>query len=166
MDPLTIVERYILRFFYACIGYALIGFSWGAIQSGVPSIRHFLEAPPGRFIILAHGHINLLGWVEMAIFGATYYILPRILKRPVYSDALVKTHFWTHNIGLCMMVIGFFVAGYQGASLFHQGQFEAINAAEAPWMGVVGLGGFLVLGANAIFGWNIYKTARTRSVTT
>jgi len=128
MDPLTTVERYILRFFYACIAYALIGFSWGAIQSGVPVIRHFLEAPPARFIILAHGHINLLGWVEMAIFGATYYIIPRILRRPIASERLVKVHFWTHNLGLVMMVAGFFVAGYTGGRLFWEGAADQIMA--------------------------------------
>ncbi|MDH5526982.1 MAG: cbb3-type cytochrome c oxidase subunit I [Nitrospirota bacterium] len=162
MQPLGIVDRYILRFFYACIGYALIGFSWGAIQSGIPVIRHFLEAPPARFIILAHGHINLLGWVEMAIFGASYYIIPKILQREVHSERLVKVHFWTHNLGLCLMVIGFFVAGYKGGQLFWAGNPQLIAAAKGPWMGVVGMGGFLVLGANAIFGWNIYKTARAR----
>jgi len=160
MDSLSVVERYILRFFYACIAYALIGFSWGAIQSGVPVIRHFLEAPPARFIILAHGHINLLGWVEMAIFGATYYIIPRILQRPIYSDRLVKVHFWTHNVGLCLMVIGFFIAGYLGGTLFWEGAGDQISAARGPWMGLVGIGGFLVLGANGIFGYNVYRTAR------
>jgi cbb3-type cytochrome oxidase subunit 1 len=161
MEQLSTVERYILRFFYACIGYALIGFSWGAIQSGIAPIRHFLEAPPARFIILAHGHINLLGWVEMAIFGASYYIIPRVLKRPVASAGLVKVHFWTHNAGLLMMVIGFFVAGYLGGHLFWEGAADQISHARAPWMGVVGMGGFLVLGANAIFGYNIYRTARS-----
>ena len=163
MEPLSTVDRYILRFFYACIGYALIGFSWGAIQSGVPTIRHFLEAPPARFIILAHGHINLLGWVEMAIFGASYYIIPRVLNRPVASDRLVKVHFWTHNLGLVMMVAGFFVAGYLGAHLFWNGVASqtSITHARAPWMGMVGMGGLLVLGANAIFAYNIYRTARS-----
>jgi len=161
MAELTIVERYILRFFYACIGYALIGFSWGAIQSGIAPIRHFLEAPPARYIILAHGHINLLGWVEMAIFGASYYIIPRVLGRPIASSGLVKVHFWTHNAGLLMMVGGFFVAGYLGGHLFWLGAGDQISHARAPWMGVVGMGGFLVLAANAIFGYNVYRTARS-----
>ena len=162
MDGLTTVERYILRFFYACIAYALIGFSWGAIQSGVPAIRHFLDAPPARFIILAHGHINLLGWVEMAIFGATYYIIPRILNRPIASERLVKAHFWSHNLGLVMMVGGFFVAGYVGGRLFWEGAGDQIAAAKAPWMGVVGTGGLLVLAANALFAFNVYRTARPK----
>ena len=69
--------KYILWFVYACIIYSIIGFSWGAIMGGVPAFRHFVDySAHGRLITLAHGHINLLGWVEMAIFAALYYVVP------------------------------------------------------------------------------------------
>jgi len=59
-----------------------------------------------------------------------------------------------------MMVGGFFVAGYTGRHLFWEGAADQISAARAPWMGVVGTGGLLVLLANALFGYNVYRTAR------
>jgi nitric oxide reductase large subunit len=69
--------RYILLFVYACIIYSIIGFSWGAIMGGVPAFRHFVDySAHGRLITLAHGHINLLGWVEMAIFAALTMLFP------------------------------------------------------------------------------------------
>jgi heme/copper-type cytochrome/quinol oxidase subunit 1 len=83
--------RMTLLFVYACIVYAIIGFSWGAVMGGVPMLRMFVDtAPHGGLIRLAHGHINLLGWVEMAIFGAIYYFVPRLVNRPIYSLRLVK----------------------------------------------------------------------------
>jgi cbb3-type cytochrome oxidase subunit 1 len=103
--------------------------------------------------------------VEMAIFGATYYIIPRILNRPIASERLVKVHFWSHNSGLVMMVGGFFVAGYLGGRMFWDGTADRIGAAQGPWLGVVGLGGMLVLMANALFGYNVYLTARSRPET-
>jgi cbb3-type cytochrome oxidase subunit 1 len=82
--------RYTLWFVYACIIYSIIGFSWGAMMGGIPAFRHFVdEAPHGRLITLAHGHINLLGWVEMAIFAALYYVVPRLANRSIYSVRLV-----------------------------------------------------------------------------
>ena len=99
-------KRYILLFVYACIIYSIIGFSWGAIMGGVPAFRHFVDySAHGRLITLAHGHINLLGWVEMAIFAALYYVVPTVSRRPIYSLRLVKVHFWTHNFGLIGMVV-------------------------------------------------------------
>lgn len=45
-----------------------------------------------------HAHLNLLGWVSMAIFGLIYCIFPK-----AGETKLAKTHFWLHNIGLPLM---------------------------------------------------------------
>lgn len=55
-----------------------------------------------------HVHINLLGWTTLTIAGILYYLFPELT-----DHLLAKTHFWLHNIGLPMMMIGlaFTVAG-------------------------------------------------------
>ena len=117
--------KYILWFVYACIIYSIIGFSWGAIMGGVPAFRHFVDySAHGRLITLAHGHINLLGWVEMAIFAALYYVVPTVARRPIYSLRLVKIHFWMHNFGLIGMVVFFLVAGLLGGLALGKTQKE------------------------------------------
>ncbi len=45
-----------------------------------------------------HAHLNLLGWVSMAIFGLIYCVFPK-----VGETKLAKAHFWLHNIGLPLM---------------------------------------------------------------
>jgi cbb3-type cytochrome oxidase subunit 1 len=148
--------KYVLWFVYACIIYSIIGFSWGAIMGGVPAFRHFVDySAHGRLITLAHGHINLLGWVEMAIFGALYYVVPTLARRPIYSLRLVKVHFWMHNFGLIGMVVFFFAAGLLGG-------LSTISDPErmvSHLLAFVGIFGTLVLTANIIWGYNLYKTA-------
>ena len=149
------LTRYILWFVYACIIYSIIGFSWGAIMGGVPSFRHFVDySPHGRLITLAHGHINLLGWVEMAIFAALYYVVPTVARRPIYSIRLVKIHFWMHNFGLIGMVSFFLAAGLLGGMVIGQDGERMVNHLLA----FVGIFGTLVLMANIIWGYNLYKT--------
>jgi cytochrome c oxidase cbb3-type subunit 1 len=146
-----------LLFVYACISYAIIGFSWGALMGGIPAFRMFVDtAPHGRLILLAHGHINLLGWVEMAIFGSIYYFIPRLVNRPIYSMTLVKVHFWMHNVGLMGMVILFTTAGFIGG--YDPG--PEVEATVTHLMAGVGLFGTLVLLANIIWGYNIFKTGK------
>jgi cbb3-type cytochrome oxidase subunit 1 len=147
--------RYILLFVYACIIYSIIGFSWGAIMGGVPAFRHFVDySAHGRLITLAHGHINLLGWVEMAIFAALYYVVPTVSRRPIYSLRLVKIHFWTHNFGLIGMVVFFFSAGLVGGLSTGPDTEKLVSHLLA----FVGIFGTLVLTANIIWGYNLYKT--------
>lgn len=146
--------KYTLWFIYACIIYSIIGFSWGALMGGVPTFRDIVASGiPGHRIVLAHAHINLLGWVEMAIFGAVYYLVPRLVRRPIYSMRLVRVHFWMHNFGLLGLVVFFTAAGLVG--IF----WEEGNSAASRFMALSGMFGGLVLLANIIWGYNIYKTS-------
>ena len=147
--------RYTLWFVYACIIYSIIGFSWGAAMGGIPAIRHFVNATShGNLITLAHGHINLLGWVEMAIFAALYYVVPAVARQPIYSVRLVKVHFWMHNFGLIGMVLFFLVAGLAGGYVD-----DNTEQVVSRMLAFVGIFGTLVLLANIIWGYNLYKTA-------
>lgn len=153
-------RRYILWFVYACIIYSIIGFSWGAVVGMVPDLRDFINNRPfGNLIMLGHGHINLLGWVEMAIFAALYYVVVRVVNRPIYSLKLVKVHFWIHNFGLLGMVISFVAAGALGGMSSMTMPIEEVNKVVRPLMILVGTFGLLVLSANIIWGYNLFRTA-------
>ncbi|CAH2713614.1 hypothetical protein BACCIP111895_00750 [Neobacillus rhizosphaerae] len=59
-----------------------------------------------------HVHINLLGWMSMALAGLIYVAFPSAEK-----TTLAKVHFWIHNISLPIMMIGlaFLVSGTEKA---------------------------------------------------
>jgi hypothetical protein len=58
-----------------------------------------------------HAHINLLGWVSMAIFGLIYHFYPHAAE-----TRLAKLHFWLHNIGLPLMQGGLAIEIISGNS--------------------------------------------------
>lgn len=152
-------RKYTLWFVYACIIYSLIGFSWGALMGGITEFRHFVDHRlHGDLIVRAHTHINLLGWVEMAIFAAVYYIIPRLVKRPIYSLKLVKWHFWVHNFGLIGMVVFFTVAGVLGGMASVSSSPAEVEEIVKPLLAVMGMFGTLVLLANCIWAFNLFRT--------
>jgi hypothetical protein len=57
----------------------------------------------------AHVHMNLLGFVAMIIFGVGYQILPRMMGYGLFSPRLAVAHWWLANVGLALMVAGFFL---------------------------------------------------------
>ncbi len=151
--------RYTLWFIFACIVYSIIGFSWGALMGGMREFRNFVDySAYGHKIVLAHTHINLLGWVECAIFAALYYVMPRLAGRPIHSVKLVKVHFWIHNFGLVGLVVFFTLAGMVGA-LPPDPDVDAPGRLYGHLMGVGGGFGSLVLLANIIWGYNLFRTA-------
>ena len=154
-----VYTRYMLWFVYCCIIYSIIGFSWGALMGGISEFRHFVDHRlHGDLIVRAHTHINLLGWVEMAIFAAVYYIVPRLVRRPIYSITLVKVHFWTHNIGLIGMVLLFTIAGVLGGMASVALAPDEVEKIVKPWLAAMGLFGTVVLIANLIWAYNLFRT--------
>lgn len=74
--------------------YLLIGISFG-VYMGITENFDYGHT---------HAHINLLGWATMAVFGVIYCIFPR-----AGSSKLGKVHFWIHNIGIPILVMGMFL---------------------------------------------------------
>lgn len=83
-----------------------------------------------------HAHLNLLGWVSMAIFGIIYSIYPHAAK-----TNLATIHFWLHNIGLPVMQVSLFV------ELLGNGAFT---------IGVV-IGSILIVVGTLLFVINLFK---------
>jgi cytochrome c oxidase cbb3-type subunit 1 len=71
----------------------------------------------------------------------------------------VKVHFWIHNTGLLGMVIMFTTAGIISGtqSLLHSP--DEVEKMIRPLMGALGIFGSLVLLANIIWGYNIFRTS-------
>lgn len=128
-------------------------------MGGIAEFRYFVDhRMHGQLIVRAHTHINLLGWVEMAIFATVYYVVPRLVKRPIYSLRLVKVHFWIHNLGLIGMVVFFTTAGVMGGMASQYATPEEVEDVVRPLLASVGIFGSLVLLANFIWAYNLFKT--------
>ena len=98
----------ILKFIVMSVTHLLIGTVQGVIQT-LPEFALWIRAtgPAGHMIDpLAHAHINLVGGVTMALMGLFYYVLPKLVHRPIYSRVLSNTSFWFSTLG----VMGFFSA--------------------------------------------------------
>jgi len=85
-----------------------------------------------------HGHLMLLGFVAMMIYGIGLHVLPRFSGRPLFSERLANWQLYLANGGLWLMA-----AGWLGRS--------------AP---LVATGGAVTWVAMALFSLNILLTVR------
>ncbi|MEH7491289.1 cbb3-type cytochrome c oxidase subunit I [Neobacillus niacini] len=83
-----------------------------------------------------HAHVNLLGWVSMALFGLIYHFYPNAA-----NSKIAKTQFWLHNIGVPVML--------GGISL----QVLGVSAALAPTI----IGSLAVVIGVILFMVNVFK---------
>lgn len=80
-----------LLFFASGVVYVILGMLWG-IHMGMA--QDFTLAP-------AHAHLNLVGFVTMALAGLFYHLTPRAAGSP-----LARVHYVLATLGVWMMVPG------------------------------------------------------------
>lgn len=85
------MSRWPNAFFMAASLYILVGVNWGLYMS----VTHDFATAP------AHAHLNLLGWVSLALMGGFYALLGK--ETPAW---LVKTNFALMNVGVLCMITG------------------------------------------------------------
>jgi cbb3-type cytochrome oxidase subunit 1 len=61
----------------------------------------YMGAAQDFSLVPVHTHLNLLGWVSLALIGCIY-----LLKPALATTRLARVHFWLHNIGLPAMMLG------------------------------------------------------------
>lgn len=98
-------HRFLLKFLLISALSLFIGTVHGVLQV-LPPVRAWLDSigspygGPGHMIDpLAHAHMNLVGGVVMLVIGVTYYLLPILSGRSIYSLRLVQHSFWLVTLG-------------------------------------------------------------------
>lgn len=107
--------------------------SIGVVFGLVMGITHQFEYAP------VHAHLNLLGWATLGLAGVIYHLFPR-----AGGHWLGLVHFWLHNIGLPVFVVGLF---------FLQGG----HAAAEP---VVAIGATIAVVGILFFAANLFRNLR------
>ena len=77
----------------------------------VPGLVTIPMAPEHYYAMLtAHPLVGAYGWAYLAVFSAFYYLVPTLIKRPLYSIKLANGHMWMHIVGLLTVwSAGFFL---------------------------------------------------------
>lgn len=133
MNPI-IVYFTILSLLYLIIGAAL-----GLIMAVYP--------PSINYLLLAHIHFLLLGFVAMMIYSVSYHVLPRFSGFNLYSETLITVQFYLVNIGLIGMVVTWIISGdvisgfYQILSLGFFASMEFIGVCIFVYNNVMTLAG-------------------------
>ena len=121
-----------VRFIQVSVIYFLIGVVAGLVM-GIAEAFQYTSA---------HAHINLLGWVSLAIIGAIYTIYPEAGR-----TKLARVQFWLHNIGLPLLVI---------SMLLFANEMTGVGIPTAA------VGGVLVIVSVVLFIVNVFRNVASK----
>lgn len=110
--------------------YLLVGMTMGIAMGAT---ERFALAP-------AHAHVNLLGWVTLAVAAVVFALWPQ-----ASTTRLAQTFFWLYNLALPPTMIG----------------LSFVLLGHAQWMPVVVVGQLALYAAAIIFVANLFLHVRT-----
>ncbi len=132
----------------------------------VASIAQFSETSIG------YSHLGFYAFFSMVMFGAMYYILPRLVGREWRYATLIKLHFWSAAYGIGLLVTMLLIGGWvQGLSLNDPTlAFSETTETILPYLRGRSLATLLLAVSHGIFAYHfglmLFGLGRTASVPT
>lgn len=111
--------------------------------------------------VVGHAHVALLGTFSYIQMAAIYYGLPRILKRPIYSERIANIQFWASVISFFFFFVALTIAGLQQAAGWSsQVMVQYASLWLKPMYFLRTLSGLVLVFTFYLFAYNIYMTVR------
>lgn len=89
-----------------------------SLQGVVTAIRSVNRVVHFTHYTIAHAHLGMYAFATMVMFGAIYYMIPRVMGREWPSAGLIRIHFWGSAVGVLFYWAALTVGGIeQGVNL-------------------------------------------------
>jgi cbb3-type cytochrome oxidase subunit 1 len=120
------------RLIHTAVAFFVVGVALGTTMGAAQDFR----------FVHVHVHINLLGWVALALIGLIYRLHPHLQQ-----GWLAHTHYWLHTVGLVVFM----------------GSFAWGVAAGAKPVPFIAAGATMVSLAVLLFAANVFTRLRSSS---
>ena len=154
-------SSYTLRF----ILLSVLGFAGWSALSLVLSFRGIAVTAQLTFLPELRDTLAFYGCFSTAVFGAAYFLLPRLTGQAWRSQALVYIHWTCTAAGLVVLVAGLTLGGWQQGQLLNNATlpFADVVRQMTPWFVTRSIALMLLLTGHAAFvvnfGWMCFGTA-------
>jgi hypothetical protein len=150
-DELGAEDQRLAKYFVASGGFLVIGGLHMAAKN-LPWVAEWLArgGDAGHLVRdLSNTHLMIVGGGTLAATGLTWYVLPRIVGRPLASAGLAQASFWFTVVGLLVFYFALVENGIVMSDLIaHGSNYQAAKAHMGNWYkapvgmgaGIMGLG--------------------------
>lgn len=101
-------ESMVLRFtVFGAMCYTAV-----SLQGSLEAIRGFQQVAHFTHYTIGHAHLGVHAFLTMILFGAMYYIVPRVACWDWPRPAFIKVHFWVTGTGVLLYTIATCTGGW------------------------------------------------------
>jgi cytochrome c oxidase cbb3-type subunit 1 len=128
-------------------------FTFYGFEAATNSLRTISQFTQFTLVILGQNHLFLYGFCSLILFGAVYYLLPRLLDQPIIFEGIAELHFWLSVVGFALLwfdlTIGGLIQGFglQDAKV----SMDSIGDLLKPFLTLQSFAAFIIFAANVTF---------------
>lgn len=118
------------------IVFGSVYYTLASVQGSLMALRELNKATHFTHYTIGHAHVGMYAFFTMVMFGAIYYITPRLVRWEWPSASLIRWHFWTTAVGVTLMIVSLTIGGVQqGLALANpETNFMKIVADTIPYL--------------------------------
>lgn len=124
-----------------------------SIQGSLEALRTVNTVTHFTHYTVAHAHLGLYGFFSMVMFGAIYFLMPRVMSWEWPYPKLIAAHFWLVVLGFSVYVVGLTIGGWlQGMAMLDAAQpfMNSVNV-TLPYLQSRTVGGALMTLGHVVF---------------
>lgn len=124
-----------------------------SLQGSFEALRSMNAVTHFTHYTVAHAHLGAYGFVTMVMFGALYFMMPRVLHWEWPYPKLITAHFWLSATGICIYFGGLTIGGWlQGLAMLDPSRpfMESVTLTR-PYLQSRSVGGSLMILGHLVF---------------
>jgi len=124
-----------------------------SIQGSLESLRAMNAVTHFTHYTVGHAHLGAYAFVTMVLFGAVYFMMPRVLNWEWPFPRLITLHFWLAASGITIYFVALTAGGWlQGVAMLDGARsFMESVAVTLPYLQWRSVGGTLMLASHVVF---------------
>ncbi|HJV53108.1 MAG TPA: cbb3-type cytochrome c oxidase subunit I, partial [Noviherbaspirillum sp.] len=132
-----------------------------SLQGSLEALRSVNTVTHFTHYTVAHAHLGLYGFFSMVMFGAVYFVMPRVMAWEWPYPKLIAAHFWLVVAGFSVYVISLTIGGWlQGTAMLDAARpFMDSVTVTIPYLKGRSIGGALMTLGHLVFAFHFIAMA-------
>jgi cytochrome c oxidase cbb3-type subunit 1 len=131
-------------------------YTLASVQGSMESLRSVNTITHFTHYTIAHAHLGLYGFFSFVMFGAIYFVMPRITAWEWPYPRLISLHFWLVAVGFAIYLVWLTIGGWlQGVAMLDATRpFMESVALTLPYLKARSIGGALMTLGHVVFAFH------------
>lgn len=164
---LTMRGHFRATLFSPTLRFVVLGgmmYTLSSVQGSFQALRSLNTITHFTHFTVAHAHLGMYGFVTLVMFGAMYFVMPRVMSREWPYPRMITAHFWLVVVGFGIYFVTLSIGGWlQGLAMLDATRpfMESVKV-TMPWLQGRSLGGLLMTLAHLVFAVHFFAMVAGR----